>query len=297
MTFARHQTFQPRNGWLEKGFRAIQKEPDFFFREDSHIELGVGKNMAEAIRYWLEAFELTNPLMDKGRTIYEPSLFGLSLLDPQKGKDPYLESVESLWILHYKLITSFERATLWWHTFFRFGRYDFRLEELIKSMMVWLQKEHPEKKVADSSVKKDALMIARMYLPPELQAGKSKGYEDQLDTVFGRLNLVGRGGENDEIFFKWQNEFSSDVLLYCAMEYVIKNGIQTKTLDISNLVNGDGSLGRAFLLREYLILKLFEEISANYKSVHLAETAGISQIIMEKSPKDIQKEALERIYQ
>lgn len=57
-SFARHETFHPRYGWLKKGVELINKKPNAFNSEDVHMQLGVGKNMANAIRYWCEAFGL-----------------------------------------------------------------------------------------------------------------------------------------------------------------------------------------------------------------------------------------------
>ena len=54
--FARHETFHPRHGWLKKGFDAVQERSDIFATADAHLDLGVGKNMGQAIRYWSTAF-------------------------------------------------------------------------------------------------------------------------------------------------------------------------------------------------------------------------------------------------
>src|SRR6266508_2474489 len=57
-TFARHETFHPRFGWLKKGFDAASRHPDVFLRDDATVLLGVGKNMVRAIRYWCLAFKI-----------------------------------------------------------------------------------------------------------------------------------------------------------------------------------------------------------------------------------------------
>ena len=50
--FSGHQTFVCRYGWLEKGVRLIQRNPHGFLEDDVLIQLGVGKNMVESIKYW-----------------------------------------------------------------------------------------------------------------------------------------------------------------------------------------------------------------------------------------------------
>ena len=54
-SFAGHQTFALRAGWLKKGLDAIEDDPQIFTRDDALVVLGVGKNMVSAIRHWLLA--------------------------------------------------------------------------------------------------------------------------------------------------------------------------------------------------------------------------------------------------
>src|SRR2546430_520729 len=78
-TFARHETFAPRYGWLKKGFEAIRSDGAVFSYEDAAIRLGVGKNMARAIRYWILACgvveEAPNKALRAG-AILRPTQFG-----------------------------------------------------------------------------------------------------------------------------------------------------------------------------------------------------------------------------
>jgi hypothetical protein len=50
MRFGGHQTFSIREGWLFKGMRLLEGEPELFGSEYLQDYLGVGKNMAKAIR-------------------------------------------------------------------------------------------------------------------------------------------------------------------------------------------------------------------------------------------------------
>jgi hypothetical protein len=53
--FGRHETFALRFGWLTKGAQALMGGEPVFEAEDATVQLGVGKNMVSAIRYWLQA--------------------------------------------------------------------------------------------------------------------------------------------------------------------------------------------------------------------------------------------------
>ena len=41
-SFAAHQTFHPRFGWIKKGYDAAADDPDVFNKQDAPVTLGVG---------------------------------------------------------------------------------------------------------------------------------------------------------------------------------------------------------------------------------------------------------------
>ena len=57
--FQGHDTFLCRNNWLKKGYDFIQGGSNFN-NPEAVVQLGVGKNMVSAIRYWLKAFGMTD---------------------------------------------------------------------------------------------------------------------------------------------------------------------------------------------------------------------------------------------
>lgn len=121
VTFARHETFHPRFGWLKKGFDRASVDSEIFLREDAPVRLGVGKNMVRSIRYWCSAFKL---LKDD-----QPTEFGRQLLG-QDGWNPYLEDSASLWLLHWKLFEYPCQATAW-----NFACNDFRQVEFAAELI------------------------------------------------------------------------------------------------------------------------------------------------------------------
>ena len=142
--FARHETFHPRHGWLKKGFDCAKKDPNVFLREDATTILGVGKNMVRAIRYWCSAFKIleeTSRNGNKGKGCMT-TVFGEQLLSDD-GWDPYLESNASLWLLHWKLVQSYNFATAWNYTFNEFHLVDFTENHLFHALTEYMKKAHP----------------------------------------------------------------------------------------------------------------------------------------------------------
>ena len=71
-SFARHETFCPRYGWLKKGFEGVNSDRSVFDSADAIERLGVGKNMVRAIRFWCVAFHLIIPLESRGKRFSFP---------------------------------------------------------------------------------------------------------------------------------------------------------------------------------------------------------------------------------
>lgn len=58
MAYARHQSFYMRDKWLSKGLKSVEDNSRFFYNDDSFEKIGLGKNMVEALKYWLLLLEL-----------------------------------------------------------------------------------------------------------------------------------------------------------------------------------------------------------------------------------------------
>lgn len=98
--FSGHESFVCRYGWLVKLYRALSEDPDLFADDDdAMLTLGVGRNMVKSIRFWGSAYGLTQ---QRGRRTFNTRFADL-LLDPERGLDPYLEDMGSLWRLHWRI--------------------------------------------------------------------------------------------------------------------------------------------------------------------------------------------------
>ena len=88
--FARHETFQPRYGWVRKAVEAAENDRAMFNRDDAVIQMGVGKNMVRSIRFWGLAFkvlsEVRTPRVRQVDTA--PSRFGAALFGASGSGSP-----------------------------------------------------------------------------------------------------------------------------------------------------------------------------------------------------------------
>lgn len=102
--FSGHESFACRYGWLPKLYEAVKVAPALFADDEQAIvTLGIGKNMVRSIRFWGDAFGLTQAT-DGRRVTLTP--FAHQLFDEKRGRDPYLADVGSLWRLHWTISTT-----------------------------------------------------------------------------------------------------------------------------------------------------------------------------------------------
>src|SRR4051812_26732207 len=109
--FSGHETFPCRYAWLPKAFRALRANGRAFADEEAAIvELGVGKNMVRAIRFWVQVAGVASPTTNG----YEITDFGRAIFD-EDGFDPYLEDVRTLWLIHWQLSSHVDEPLFAWN--------------------------------------------------------------------------------------------------------------------------------------------------------------------------------------
>ena len=280
-SFARHETFHPRYGWLKKGFDAARRDPGIFLRPDATTQLGVGKNMVRAIRYWCAAYKVLEerPAPGNSRLRHShPTTFGESLLG-DTGWDPYLEDPGSLWLLHWQLLKSPCLAPAWFTVFNRFRAPEFT-DETLAAQLQLLCRDHPEwGEVALNSLRKDARCLLRMYA--SVTAGRDL-LEDSIDSPFIDLGLVRvlQGTRRHYMLnIGPKRSLSPDVLGFAAAEFVSEHA-GARTVTISRLTHAPGGPGRAFLLTGSAVLQYLDTFAQTSTELRLTQAAGTTQLIV-----------------
>lgn len=188
------------------GFHNIREDPNFFSDPDCDIVLGCSRSKVESVQHYLEAFQLIHratlfeTLSETHTCRYKESLvpttFGKHLFDDEIG-DPYWESPDSLYLLHYHLTTS-PMALAFYYLFNCFiprSQY-FRRDEAANSFEIWL-KERTEKLPAKNTIRQHINTILRVYTESD-----NMEIEDWADTLFVDLDMIKRVGEGkDEAFY------------------------------------------------------------------------------------------------
>ena len=138
MKFGGHETFPVREGWLHKGLKLVVEEPEKLVDEHVADWLGVGRNMAKSIRYWLQATGLCE--QDSGRRPRKSAQLKTTRLGRLIWeRDPYFIDIGTWWALHVNLISSEEHAFTWDWFFNRFKLQRFDKAVCVEGLQRFLQ--------------------------------------------------------------------------------------------------------------------------------------------------------------
>jgi hypothetical protein len=278
-SFARHETFYPRYGWLRKAHGAVGVSPTSFTDEDATVNLGVGKNMVNAIRYWGTAFKIIQPSDSggaRGVTRYEATHLGDKIFG-NNGVDPYLEELSTLWLLHWQLLKAPCSAPLWWLTFNHFDSSHLSLDGLVSFAEDRLSTV-PEIEIAAGSLRKDADCLLKMYAPGR-RPQRHGGADELVDCPFRELHLIEPvPGDSTQFQFSLSSKagLPDDLVAAVALEFMA-NESGARTVSLIRLARDPGSPGRIFKLTEDALRARLAKVAGTYPWLSLSDTAGMPQ--------------------
>jgi hypothetical protein len=272
--FGRHETFALRYSWLTKGIQALKGNPEVFSSDESTVTLGVGKNMVNAIRFWLIATRLIEPAQ-KG---FEASQLGEAIFG-DNGYDEYMEDEGTIWLIHWLIASNPEQATAWYWFFNHFHKPEFETSEVVAALLDFA-KQKIEAKTAATTLEKEAALVLRMFA--RARGNTRTPLEDMLDSPLTQLKLItqapiGRGYVSTP---SERDSLPIGIFGYAVADLFNEMGVSE--LPIEDLMYSKSeypSPGAVFRLTENALLtkleKLIHEVPGLFE---VRETAGIHQI-------------------
>ena len=268
-SFSGHESFYCKSLWLKKGYDFISENKDFN-APNAVVELGIGKNMVSSLRFWMRAFGL----FDEGN----PSLIADYLLDSERGKDPYIEDLGTLWLLHYLLVKT-ELASIYKLFFIDFHRErnnEFSREQL----QHFLKRKNAETPYGhlynENTVKRDIGVLLQNYVIPK----QGKPNED-FSALLINLNLI---KESDEVenkiksfYFntKGKNEFIPEIFFYA----IIDDKKDEQIVSFDRLMD----LALIFCLTKAELIDVIQILANKYpKVLRYTDDGGIKQLFFLK---------------
>ena len=287
LTFSGHESFQCRQVWLKKGYDFL-KSNDSFQADDAVFKLGVGKNMVSSINFWMKALNLID------EQSHELTALAHFLFD-EKGADPYLEDVGSIWLLHYFLVKTNYSSI-----------YSLVFNELRKERSVFSKKhlsafikrkfmENQNTNYNQNTIEKDISVFLRLYKRVDYQT-VVKDFEDEFSSLMIELELISstideeiKEGTNKKEKVEWyylngenRPNLPIAILLFSILDvFEGDQNISLKRLEIES-----DSPGMIYLLNKDGLYTKLKEIESSSPGITLSETAGNIVLVL---PDEIDK--------
>ena len=258
-TFSGHESFTCKTLWLKKGYDFIINDYDFNAPE-AVMRLGVGKNMVTAIRYWMRAFGLSKN--------DEPTDIANYILNTENGKDPYIEDLGTLWLLHFLLVSQGE-ATIYNWIFVRLQkeRKVFDRQQVVNFVHRILIEDNKQYIFNENTIKTDIGVLLQSYVLPT----KPKALDDYSSLLID-LDLIRTvDDKNYQFNIEGKRQIPWQIFLFAI--------IQTKGAE--NTVSYDTlqDIGLMFCMNDMEIIEMCMLIEAKHPdAIRYSDTAGIKQL-------------------
>ena len=271
-SFGRNETFNLRYSWLNKGLKEFNNNKDIFSAKEAPLILGVGKNMVNSIKYWLNAYQV----IDATQGSYEQTDFGKKLDE----HDPYLENAASLWLLHWKLCTNPDNATFYYWFFNHFKKTKFTKIELLNDISDWLDGKGC-RIVSPATLERDALLLLKTF---STSSEQTKNFEELLENPFYSLNLLSKNTDGSyTTTYEYRDSLDYRILGHCLLEIfdanassdLFENNKKRTQMPVSEFLNESPSISKIFRINETSFYQLLEELTSAYPNIFsFSDTAG-----------------------
>lgn len=258
--YSGHESFSCKTLWLKKGYDFINN--NFSFNApDAVVRLGVGKNMVSSIRFWMKAFGLY-----RNDNLSEIADY---IFNSNNGKDPYIEDLGTLWLLHFLLVNT-EEATLYNILFVQLQRErkSFDRHHIISFVKRVMTEDGKQSQFNENTVKKDIGTLLLNYVLPQ----KSIAFDDYSALLID-LNIIQVDSDEKNYYFniKGKRQLPWQIFLYAILTK--KKNDNTVSYDLLQ------EIGLIFCMNDMEVIDMCKVIESHYPNeIRYSETAGIRQL-------------------
>ena len=264
MSFARHQTFHLRAGWLAKVIEALGNPENLrlFNRPDAAAELGIGKNMVQALRFWVKAAGLIE-IKRNGELAL--STFGEVVSE----YDPFFELDLTWWLIHTYLVSKKSDATAWYFLFNKYPGSETDRESFVDALERYQTVDNTSA-ISRSSFYKDFDCIMGTYVVSNKDSGTP---EDNIVCPLTRLGLLDqlRNGRVRKV------APLNDIPL--PVVFAVLRSAAIPRLTVSEIVEAEGNLSKTFNLSVDTIYR-YLDLLKNRGLADFSRTAGIDTVVL-----------------
>ena len=186
MVVNKHGSFYLRRGWGTKIIQAVEAD-EMIFSPSNELkavdEIGLGRVMIKALRYWADVTGLTKEVKAQGG-IKEVALPLFQLIE--KG-DRYFQKKGSLLLLHRNIATNDENATAWYWAFNELNKQAFSREEFVEGLHYYLAVNGMS--VKESAVEKEYNCFKNTYIS-EKRIDIKTAFDEDTQPLLAPLHIL-----------------------------------------------------------------------------------------------------------
>jgi len=274
--FSGHESFICRYGWLPKVYRAVLADPRFLKDDEKATQiLGIGRNMVRSIQFWSESMGVLGVCADGS---HEPGLLGRLLLHDD-GWDPYLENLESLWLLHWWLCTRGNLAA-WNLVFGDGGMSRFEKRQLVDALAA--RGGYLKRSLAATTIEQHANIFCQTYLQHD------RSGDDTSWCPLQNLGLM-RSSRDEDSRVQFLVSTRSPIGLtlrafaLALVDFLQRQPADAKSVSLQHCLAGTLSPGLVFRLDEVQLRLFIESVECGILGggVRFVDTADTQTIVLE----------------
>jgi hypothetical protein len=267
VSFSGHDKFDCKVDWITKGLQAYEQNNKIFLQtniRNSIKQLGLGINMIKSLSHWMSVLGLINN--------DSLSLLGQIILD----KDPYLENLDTFWILHWNLVKNIKRNTLYNLFFNKYYPYKFSKKDILNYVISWMDKNNVS--LSHNTLNSDIDVFLKMY---------AKSNKDNTDmNLLSDLNIITRLTNSEySLNINSTAKISDEVFLYILCDcFDMKNSSNTKSISMDDIQKGVLSIQKSLCMSENMLYsKIYKLQELTDNRLSYSEASGIKQIYINSS--------------
>lgn len=271
MGYGKHQSFYIRNNWISKGINAISENGGTFFFDvnENYKMIGLGKNMYESLKYWLEA---TNIVVSNRRE-HTLTPFGEFILYNDIG----CQQSFTLNLLHYFLVcenkpNKADRSESFFWYFNICEESVARKEKILDEMIKWDSISH-DKVTSENTLNKDIDAILSTYTK-----NRRSHPEDKMTSILSSLLLI---KVQDGIIIK--NQIDLDKISFEAIMYILyRMNEDQKITSLTSLIDEIDSPGKIFNISRTDMIEIIESMISEGYPIQISRTNNLDTIVITK---------------
>lgn len=270
MVVNKHGSFYMRSGWGTKIIQAVREDAMIFTpssEQEAIDNVGLGRVMIKALRYWSNAMGLTHEEKEQGgiRLVPEPIYISIAK------HDLYFQRQGSLLLMHRNLALNKENATAWYWLFNEWKQNEFNKEAFVEGFHSFLSVNGMNIKKA--AVEKEFYCLKNTYIS-DRKFDKNTIMDEDAYPFLAPLQILREIRKNTyEKRSLTGREVPLEILIYAiAMDNIddSKNGRQ---INIDKLMEEKGQIGKYFGMKYSKLLEMLIE-AENKKYINLNNNFG-----------------------